>query len=184
MLWYIVTYILGILAAMGSSLKEVEDILQIVSPIALTALVASLIVPFAAFSRTEGVQKWLVQYAIVPLFGMYTVLVWEKGSLVGICILVAAATVHLGYWTSSCHSRMYRLDQYKFGGYNVTLPNTTRVIAHLNGSGNSHISDEIVKAVLGNQRLDAVVLDQVENAGVGPVLRGELQREYARFRCE
>jgi len=149
MRWYIVTYILGILAAMGSSLKEVEDILQIVSPIALTALVASLIVPFAAFARTEGVQKWLVQYAIVPLFGMYTVLVWEKGSLVGICILVAAATVHLGYWTSSCHSRMYRLEQFRMGF--PTLHATTMVIARLNGVGESHVADQIVQAILRGQ---------------------------------
>lgn len=178
MFWYLVTYLAGIAVASASSLKDVEYILTMVSPIALTALVASLIVPFAAFARTEGVQKWLVQYAIVPIFGMYTVLVWEKGSLVGIFILVASATVHLGYWTSSCHSRMYRFDQYTHG-FGVLLPATTRVLTRLNGVGGSQIADRIIQAIFRDQPIDADVIASTR-AIVGEKAVRELEEEQER----
>jgi len=174
MLWYIITYLAGIVVAHESSLKDVEYILTMVSPIALTALVASLIVPFAAFARTEGIQKWLVQYAIVPLFGMYTVLVWERGSVVGIVIFVAAALVHLGYWTSSCHSRMYRLEQYRMGF--PSIPATTRVIARLCGVSESQIADEIIQAMLRDQSISNDVLTRAQ-AIVGEKAIAALRQE-------
>lgn len=157
MAWYTVMYVVGLVIAGCSSSKDVEYILTMVNPIAVTALVASLLMPFAAFGRNERVHKWLVQYAIVPIFGMYTVLAWQRGSLLGISILVGAGAVHFGYWLSSAQSRMYRVEQFRLG-FAQSLPATTRVIARLNGLGESQISDEIIKSIFRDQPIPERVL--------------------------
>lgn len=161
MIWYIALYVVGVIAAILSPQKAVEEILTFVQPIALTALVASLLVPFAAFSKTEWWQKWLVQYAIIPLFGMYTVLVWRMGTVVGVVILLGAAAVHVGYWMSSLHSRGYRLKMFEFG-FARDMPATSRLIARLNGTGNSHIADEIVQAILRGESVPSDVWGRAE----------------------
>ena len=52
---YLVFYIFGIIAALISPLRVIEEGLSVLGPITLTALFASLLVPFAAFSQKE---KW------------------------------------------------------------------------------------------------------------------------------
>ncbi len=149
MVWiqYVVLYLIGIVAAILSPRQDVEYILTLVQPIALTALIASLLVPFAAFSKSEKWQRWCVQFSIVPLFGMYTVLAFDRGSVIGIVMLTGASAVHLGYWQSGLHSRAYRLKMYQLGFAQKT-PETCRLLARLNGTGNSHLTDAIVKSIL------------------------------------
>jgi hypothetical protein len=112
-MWYIFLYVVGLVVGVFSATGSMETTLQVLEPITLTALVASLLVPFAGFSKKEGWQKFALQYAIVPLFGIYTVVIWRAGSVVGLLLLICASIVHLGYWMSSLHSRGYRLELFR-----------------------------------------------------------------------
>ena len=160
--WYVALYVVGLVVAAKSPAQDMERILVLVSPIAITALVASLLVPFAAFAKTEWLQKWLIQYSIVPLFGAYTVLAWHMGSLVGVVILAGASAVHGGYWLASLHSRMYRVEQFKLGFANE-LPATAQLIARLNGTGNSHLADAIIRAILEGEDVPESILSAIRN---------------------
>ncbi len=160
MVWYIVMYGIGIVVAVLSPLANLERVLNVIGPISITALVASLLVPFAGFSVKENVQKWCVQYGIVPLFGAYTILVWEQGSVVGMVMLAGSSAVHLGYWMSSIHSRQYRMDLFHktFGS---SMPKTMQLIARLSATGQSHVADKIVSSILESS---AIYIEQVEGA--------------------
>ncbi|MDP2630481.1 MAG: hypothetical protein Q8P56_03675 [Candidatus Uhrbacteria bacterium] len=160
MVWYIVMYCVGIAAAIFSPVPNLERVLNVIGPISITALVASLLVPFAGFSAKENVQKWAVQYGIVPLFGAYTVLVWAEGSYVGMVMLAGSSAVHLGYWMSSLHSRQYRMDLFH-KAFAISMPGTMQLVARLNATRRSHEADRIVAEILGSSRVYA---DQIENA--------------------
>ena len=135
-------------AGLATPAQTINDSLAVIEPITLTALFASLLVPFAGFASNERWQKFALQYAIIPLFGVYSISLWQQSSIVGLMLLGCATSVHLGYWMSSIHSRNYRLDQFRLG-FAQNMPCTTRIIAELNGQGKSERADSIIRAVLG-----------------------------------
>ncbi|MEI6660084.1 MAG: hypothetical protein WCK91_01520 [bacterium] len=149
-MWYIfiLLYVVGVVVGVFSQLGSIETTLQVLEPITLTALVAYLLVPFAGFSNKEGWQKFSLQYAIVPLFGIYTVVIWRTGSVVGLLLLISASIVHLGYWMSSLHSRGYRLELFRM------IPNkpaeVVEQVAKLCLDGRSDEADDIIKEFIRN----------------------------------
>src|SRR3989338_9464556 len=140
MFFYILFYLFGIAAALISPLNIIEEGLAVLGPITLTALFASLLVPFAAFSEKEKWQKFCMQYVLTALFGMYTVVLREKGAATGFILFACAASVHVSYWMSSIHSRRYRLEQFRLG-FEHEMRVTARLVAMLNGQGKSHERD-------------------------------------------
>jgi hypothetical protein len=139
---YLAWYLAGVAIGVASPKPQLIESLSILGPITLTALFASLLVPFAGLSANERVQKFALQFAIVPLFGLYTVLLWHTAAIGGIALFVSAAGVHVSYWTTSFHSRQYRLEQCKLGFSH--LPALAMLVARLNGSGLSHIADQAI----------------------------------------
>ncbi len=146
-MFYLLFYAFGVITALISPLTAIEQGLSILGPITLTALFASLLVPFAAFAKTEKWQKFCMQYVLTSLFGMYTVVLKEKGVAIGFVLFACAASVHVAYWMSSIHSRQYRLEQFKLG-FAKDMPATAKLIAMLNGQGHSNEADEIIKSIL------------------------------------
>ena len=55
--WYIGLYAIGIVASVISPIEQIEKTIGLIAPITLTALIASLLVPFAGFSDPEKAQK-------------------------------------------------------------------------------------------------------------------------------
>ncbi len=175
-MFYLVFYSLGIIAALISPLAAIEQGLAVLGPITLTALFASLLVPFAAFAKNEKWQKFCMQYVLTSLFGMYTVVLKEKGIAIGFILFVCAASVHVAYWMSSIHSRQYRLDQFKLGFANEMCA-TARLIAILNGQGYSNEADAIVSGLL-NGKPDRKHLDKMlatfSDTSLGDKIREEI----------
>lgn len=166
-MWYALFYLVGLLSAYFSPQGEIERILTLIEPITITALVASLLVPFAGFAKTERWQKWAVQYGMVPIFGVYTVHVWQTASILGFVMLATATIVHAGYWLSSLHSRTYRLKMFELG-FAREMPITARLIARLNGAGNAHVADTLIQAILqGKDFAEKVALEMIDHGGLG-----------------
>jgi hypothetical protein len=168
-LWYSLFYGLGALTGYYSAPDSMTQSLNILAPVTLTALVASLLVPFAGFSSDEWKQKFIMQYGIVPLFGMYTVALLRTSTawnhrLIGLLLFVCASSVHFAYWTSGLHSRAYRFKQFAFG-FGQQLPKTRQLIASLNGRGFSQIADAIIRAILEGRDVDLT--------GAAGIFRGE-----------
>lgn len=179
-MFYLLFYVVGIVVAMLSSPDSTKTALEIISPITLTALFASLLVPFAGFDRnTEKWQKFALKYGLVPLFGVYTVVLWQKFSVSGMLLLVAASGVHWGYWQSSIHSRAYRLEQFRLG-FAARMPGFAQLIAMLNGQGRSSEADEIVTRILSGKELDQEkiknILREFDNSGLLMMVPAELSR--------
>jgi hypothetical protein len=137
---YLAWYLAGVAIGVASPKPQLIESLSILGPITLTALFASLLVPFAGLSANEKVQKFALQFAIVPLFGLYTVLLWHTAAIGGIALFVMAAGVHVSYWTTSFHSRQYRLEQCRLAfGH---MRGLAQLVARLNGLGQCHVADE------------------------------------------
>jgi hypothetical protein len=141
-------YVVGIFVAILSPLDSIKA-LAVLEPITLTALVASLLVPFAGFARTEKWQKFALQYAIVPLFGVYTVVLWHTLGMIGLLLLACPTLVHAGYWMSSIHSRAYRMELFRM------LPDkpvaTVQKVARLCAEGRSEEADKIIREILSQK---------------------------------
>lgn len=152
MFFYVLFYVIGIIGAFLSPLDAVKEGLAVIEPITLTALFASLLVAFAGFAQTEKWHKFVLQYGLIPLFGVYTVVLWEKSSVTGLLLLVGASGVHVAYWMSSIHSREYRLRQFQLG-FAPRMPATARLIAMLNGQSYSHEADEVISSLLNGKSL-------------------------------
>ena len=162
---YLAWYLVGVTIGVASPKPQLIESLNILGPITLTALFASLLVPFAGLSANERVQKFTLQFAIIPLFGLYTVLLWHTAAIGGIALFVMAAGVHVSYWTTSFHSRNYRLEQCRLGlGH---MRSTAILVAKLNGSGMSHVADEaIIAPLLQGRPLDLQkVAQMIPNSG-------------------
>ena len=162
-------YVIGIIGALLSPITVIAEGLSIGGPITLTALFASLLVPFAAFAKNENWQKFCMQYVLTSLFGMYTVVLFEKSAATGFILFVCAASIHVAYWMSSIHSRQYRLDQFKLGFENE-MRATAQLIAMLNGRGYSHEADEVITSLINNTPLEEVrlrsIFAKLEKSGV------------------
>lgn len=150
-MWYLLFYVIGVIAGILSPVDSMKESLAVLEPITLTALFASLLVPFAGFARNERWQKFVLQYGLIPLFGMYTVVLWQKSSIVGLVLLVCASGVHAAYWMSSIHSRNYRLEQFRLG-FAQDMPQTARIVALLNARGLSHLADGLILAIMNHDR--------------------------------
>ncbi|MDP9248931.1 MAG: hypothetical protein M3M85_00235 [bacterium] len=179
MLWYAFFYVLGIAAAVLSPSSSIKESLEILGPVTLTALFASLLVPFAGFAKNERWQKFVLQYALIPLFGMYTVVLWEKSSIMGMFLLFCASGVHAGYWMSGIHSRAYRLEQFRLG-FAPNMPVTARLIAMLNGQGRSNESDMIVSSILNGKQINWAEIVQILLWTAGWASSQELEEELKR----
>ena len=149
MLYYALFYVVGVVAGVLSPTQSMLTALNVLEPITLTALVASLLVPFAGFGSNERWQKFCLQYAIVPLFGIYTIVLWRTYMVVGLMLLVCASIVHAAYWMSSIHSREYRLRQFQLG-FADYMPHKARLIAALNAVGRPEEADQIIKLIFQN----------------------------------
>ena len=152
---YLLLYALGITVAYLSPTERMIEALNILGPITLTALFASLLVPFAGLSANEKVQKFCLQYAIVPLFGLYTVLLWHKANVGGIVLFFSAAGVHVSYWTTGYHSRQYRLEQFRTLASAASLRYLPVLVSLLNGRNLSHVADgAIIAPILQSREID------------------------------
>ncbi len=154
-MFYLLFYAFGVITALISPLTAIEQGLSVLGPITLTALFASLLVPFAAFAQTEKWQKFCMQYVLTSLFGMYTVVLKEKGVAIGFVLFACAASVHVAYWMSSIHSRQYRLDQFKLG-FATRMPALSELFAMLNGQGRSDEADAIISDCLSGKPASGV----------------------------
>ncbi|MFA6257254.1 MAG: hypothetical protein WCT29_02230 [Candidatus Paceibacterota bacterium] len=152
MLWYLVFFVLGVAAALVSPAGSTKESLQVIEAVSLTALLASLYVPFAGFAKNEKWQKFVLQNVACALFGVYAVVVYEDGSFAGVLALVVVSSMHFAYWTSSIHSRNYRLEQFRMG-FAPRMPMTARFVAMLNAQGRAHQADIIVSCTLSGKML-------------------------------
>ncbi|KKU22066.1 MAG: hypothetical protein UX31_C0007G0052 [Candidatus Nomurabacteria bacterium GW2011_GWA1_46_11] len=184
-MWYLLFYAIGIAIGLISPRNSMEDSLIAIGPITITAFVASLLVPFAAFASTERWQKFALQYAPIPLIGVCSVVVWITSGPAGVLVLAWATVVHAAYWTSGIHSRAYRLDQFRIG-FAPDMPHTARLVAMLNGNGQAHLADVLVKALLGNTEVDFEVFrsflnDKTEESRAFTAISGEIRHERNRW---
>jgi hypothetical protein len=152
MLWYLLFFAFGVVATVLSPVGSTKDSLQVIEAVSLTALLASLYVPFAGFAKTERWQKFVLQNVAVALFGVYAVVVYKSASFAGALALVIVSSMHFAYWTSSIHSRQYRLEQFRMG-FAPIMPMTARFVAMLNAQGRAHQADVIVSCVLSGEML-------------------------------
>ena len=126
-----------------------EKALIALEPISITALVASLLVPFAAFDRVkERWQKFFIQYSMVPLFGAYGTVLWLEYGMVGLIFTIMATATHFAYWLSSLHSRAYRAEAFRM---THSPEATVREVAKLFAEGRTEEADQIIRRVLVHQ---------------------------------
>ena len=152
-MWYFLMYLLGIVLSLLTPEDTIQNTLVVIEPLITVALVATLLVPFAGFSREERWQKWCLQYCALPLFGVYTVNLGRTFSFAGLALLVSIMLVHAAYWMSSLHSRAYRFHQFETG-FAEEMPHTARLIARLNGTGNNSTADRVIIALLQGTSLN------------------------------
>ncbi|MEK7529841.1 MAG: hypothetical protein AAB416_00575, partial [Patescibacteria group bacterium] len=81
-------------------------------------------------------------------------------SFIGFLLLAGATAVHFGYWTSSMHSRSYRLKMFDLA-FGRTMPGLSQLVALLHVVGKSHVADKIVTSLIKSRR---VYEDQLKQA--------------------
>lgn len=94
--------------------------------------------------------------------------------------MVAAMGMHLSYWTSSLHSRNYRLDQYRLG-YAAQFPHVTELISSLNGIGQSELADKLVVAILSHTKPRVEFWSEIQDWFPAPArdqARKEIEERY------
>ncbi|MEK7540478.1 MAG: hypothetical protein AAB558_04495 [Patescibacteria group bacterium] len=151
---YLPFFLLGLAASLPCNPQQIHGALEVVGVLMLVALLASLLVPFAAFSYPERGNKWILQNAPLAAFGAYAVEVIKEPSLIKAVLMLAAMGMHLSYWGSGIHSRAYRLVQFKLG-FAADLPATCKLVAFFNATGRSDLADQLVMAVITNTRVTA-----------------------------
>lgn len=157
---YLPMFILGVVVSAPYPAEHIHSALEVVGILMLVALFASLLVPFAAFSLPERRFKLVLQNAPLAAFGAYALEVAYQPTAVKVVLMVCAMGMHISYWSSGIHSRAFRLDQFRWG-YASRLPDTTTLIASLNGTGRSELGDGIVRAVLECREVDGDTWEQV-----------------------
>lgn len=126
---------------------QMNHALTTLAPIALTALVASLLLPFAAFAESERWQRLAVTYGMVPIFGIYATSFVREHSMIGVILLALISAVHFGYWNCAVQSRAYRLRQFELG-FSRDMPKTTALIAVLNLRGHQDLANQVIMTVV------------------------------------
>ena len=162
MFWYIVMFIVGVLVAVLCPHETIEEYSLLMSGLVATALIASMLVPFAGFTKKEKALKWCVQNGVIPIFGVLAVYLFPESitaeeiakAALGYMILIASISVHMGYWMSSIHSRAYRLKQFLLMMEGTEIPKTRRTIARWNIAGQQDLTDGLVTAVIEGRVAD------------------------------
>lgn len=162
MVFYALFFLVGIGIAVPYTPDQIHDAMSVVAVLMAVALVASLLVPFAAFSQREKPHKYILMYAPMPLFGAYAVYVWHHPTIMHIVLMVCAMSMHLAYWTSGIHSRAFRREQFMLVfGNREGAQELVALIALLTGSGYAGIADGIVTPLLSGRQPGDVNWDSV-----------------------
>lgn len=161
---YVVYALVYLVAIIGGKLLPIVVAPQAVldsnavTAVTITALFASLLVPFAAFASKEGWNRQVLKYGPVVLLGfLLGVSLKSDGTALHSVQLVLATLIHAAYWLSSVQSRAYRLEQFRIGF--SSLIHTAQLIAMLNGQQCSHESDKVITALLAGKRPDLEKLE-------------------------
>lgn len=156
---YLPLLVVGTLASLPYTPAQIHGALEVVGVLMLVALFASLLVPFAAFSHPERGYKWVLQNAPLAAFGAYATEVVKEPTLIKMVLMLAAMGMHISYWSSGIHSRAYRLEQFKLG-FAAEMPETSKLIACLNGTGRSELADVLVQGILAQALIRESVWDK------------------------
>lgn len=107
-----------------------------VTAVTITALLASLLVKFAAFDRAERWNQWVVLYVPIMLLAfLMGVAIKDKDTLS--CIqLGIGSLIHVAFWLSSCESDSLRLSEFRAS----------------NGAGMPHTNDLLFSLFLNEHR--------------------------------
>ncbi|KKW34801.1 MAG: hypothetical protein UY82_C0058G0006 [Candidatus Uhrbacteria bacterium GW2011_GWC2_53_7] len=133
---YALFFAIGAVCAAPYSVEEIHTSLEIVGVLMLVALVASLLVPFAAFSEKER-----------------TVEVVKYPTVVSAILLLASMSMHLSYWTAGLHSRKFRMDMF-LTGVGQDRPDVVRRVTVLAALGRSQEADDIIRREMASWRSD------------------------------
>lgn len=144
MKWYLPFFLLGAACAAPYSVEQIHASLEIVGVLMLVALVASLLVPFAAFSEKEKLNAFLLQNLPLTAFGVYAVEVIREPTVVSALLLLASVGMHLSYWTAGLHSRDFRMKMF-LAGIGRDRPEIVSQVTTLAALGRSQEADEIVR---------------------------------------
>ena len=163
-MWYLVWFLIGAMVSLPHSSGEINSALDSVWVLMLVALFASLLVPFSAFSGREKFNRVFLVYAPLVAFGAYGMLVYREPTFVHIMLMIAAMGMHLAYWTSGIHSRGYRMEQWKVGGFPETHPACTRLIAFFNATGRSEVADELLTQVFAHMQISSSLWSELKKS--------------------
>ena len=152
-MWYVLWFLVGCLASIPYSSEQINSALNSVWVLMLVALFASLLVPFAAFSRRERFNRLFLMYAPLIAFGAYGMMVYRDPTIIHGILMVASMGMHLSYWTSGIHSRAYRMEQWRTAGFDRSHPNCSRIIAYFNATGRSEMADELVQKIFSRTQI-------------------------------
>lgn len=144
--------VVGIATSLTCSPAELNQALETNNPLIMVALVASLLIAFAGFSRPESTNKYVLQNAPFIAFGVYMVAAFYDFTLPSVALALGSMGMHVAFWNSGIHSRAFRSREFH-GGFAKDMPKTARLIAVLSGTGCSELSDEIVQSILFRRKL-------------------------------
>ena len=147
MKFYLPFFLLGVVCAFPYSIEQIHSSLEIVGVLMLVALVASLLVPFAAFSEKEKVNAFLLQNLPLTAFGVYAVEVYRAPTVVSALLLLASMGMHLSYWTAGLHSRDFRMKMF-LAGIGRDKPEVVERVTTLTALGRSQEADQIIRREL------------------------------------
>ncbi|HBL39749.1 TPA: hypothetical protein DDZ10_03715 [Candidatus Uhrbacteria bacterium] len=150
---YALFFAIGAVCAAPYSVEEIHTSLEIVGVLMLVALVASLLVPFAAFSEKERINTFLLQNMPLIAFGVYAVEVVKYPTVVSAILLLASMSMHLSYWTAGLHSRKFRMDMF-LTGVGQDRPDVVRRVTVLAALGRSQEADDIIRREMASWRSD------------------------------
>ena len=150
---YAMFFALGAVSAIPYSIQEIHAALEIVGVLMLVALVASLLVPFAAFSEKEKINTFVLQNAPLIAFGVYAVEVARHPTVVSAVLLLASMSMPLSYWTAGLHSRAFRMKMF-LAGIGHDRPEVRHRVTVLAALGRSQEADDIIKSEMASWRHD------------------------------
>ncbi len=142
--FYVLFFAIGVVGAVPYSIEEIHAALEIVGVLMLVALVASLLVPFAAFSEKERINTFLLQNMPLIAFGVYAVEVVRHPTVVSAILLLASMSMHLSYWTAGLHSRDFRMKMF-LAGIGQERPEVRCRVTVLAALGRSQEADDIIR---------------------------------------
>jgi len=116
----------------------------------ITALLASLLVKFSAYAKSEGWQKWVVLYLPMTLLGFLMGVALRAGDIMSCVQLGISTLIHAAFWLASCESRADRKEKF-FRGPGRLMESFKDVFFLLEMRGFGDVADDIIK-VFGSGR--------------------------------